>query len=232
MDGISCVAKAVQEDVQKQVWKNKKNVVTIYKGHDPKWFQDPPSDLSEFSINEDDFVAICVANARPSKGVAVLLEAVNQLDMYPNFHLLVVGRDLDKSPYTELIANNAMKDRIHVAGYRNDVPGLMAAANLQIQPSISGEGLPKTVIEGMAYALPSIVTTTGGSPELVKDGESGFIIETHDANALADKIKFFIENPNLAKEMGIKAQQFMHQEFSLAQTVEKHLQFFTTVINN
>ncbi|WP_354623894.1 glycosyltransferase family 4 protein [Psychromonas sp. MME2] len=127
VNGISCVAKAVQEDVQKQVWKNKKNVVTIYKGHDPKWFKDTPSDLSEFAIKKEDFVAICVANARPSKGVAVLLEAVNQLADYSNFHLLVVGRDLDKSPYSELIANNAMRARIHVAGYRNDVPGLMAA---------------------------------------------------------------------------------------------------------
>jgi glycosyltransferase involved in cell wall biosynthesis len=230
VDGVSCVAKAVQSDIKKQVWKNKDNVVAIYKGHDPKWFQDSPSDLSEFGITKDDFVAICVANARPSKGVSVLLEAVNQLAQFPNFHLLLVGRDLDKSPYTELVANSAMKDRIHVAGYRNDVPGLMAASNLQLQPSISGEGLPKTIIEGMAYALPSIVTTTGGSPELVKDGDSGYVVATNDIDALANKMKYCIENPEITKEMGLKAQQIMHQNFTLEKTVEKHLQFFESLI--
>lgn len=79
MNGIVCVSEAVRQDVVKRVWKNKDNVVTIYKGHELDWYKVPPTERSEFGLNEDDVVAITAAHVRPSKGISVLLEATKYI---------------------------------------------------------------------------------------------------------------------------------------------------------
>ncbi|RLA01112.1 MAG: glycosyltransferase family 1 protein, partial [Gammaproteobacteria bacterium] len=151
VDGVICVSDAVKEDIQKQVWKNKQNVTTIYKGHELAWYQDiQQGDLFEFDIKAEDFTVICAVNARPSKGIAVMLQAADQLADIENLHLLLVGKGMDQQPYSDLIANSKMKQRIHLAGYRFDAPSLVKASDLLVQPSISGEGLPRAVMEAMS----------------------------------------------------------------------------------
>ncbi|WP_232055076.1 glycosyltransferase family 4 protein [Vibrio taketomensis] len=117
-------------------------------------------------------IAVCAAHVRPSKGIDVLIEATHFVDN-PNFHLLLIGSgyepyfDMAKKPYVR-------ENSLHWPP--KDVPSIMAMADFQIQPSISGEGLPRTIIEAMANGTPSIVTTTGGSPELIEQNETGLIV--------------------------------------------------------
>jgi glycosyltransferase involved in cell wall biosynthesis len=106
----------------------------------------------------------------------------------------------------------------------------MAAANVQIQPSVSGEGLPKTVIEAMAMAVPSIVTTTGGNAEIVKDGVSGFVVETNNAHVIADKIHYIYHHATEAKIMGLKAQHYITTTLSVENTAQQHLAFFDRLL--
>ena len=230
VDGISCVADKVREDVAKQVWSNKHNVVAIHKGHNLAWYQTQAADLSILNITADDFIIICVANARPSKGVHVLLEAMQYLVKEPNIHLLLAGRGIDTAANQKLAQQASYPNNIHFLGYRTDVPELMAAADVQIQPSVSGEGLPKTVIEAMAMAIPSIVTTTGGNAEIVTDGVTGFVVETNDSHAIADKINYLYHNHNEAKTMGLKAQNYIATTLSVDNTAKQHLAFFKRLL--
>ncbi|SMY17597.1 glycosyltransferase family 4 protein [Photobacterium aquimaris] len=230
VDGISCVADKVREDVAKQVWSNQHNVVAIHKGHNLSWYQTQAADLSFLNITADDFVIICVANARPSKGVHVLLEAMQYLVKEPNIHLLLAGRGIDTTENQQLAQQAPYPNNIHFLGYRTDVPELMAAANVQIQPSVSGEGLPKTVIEAMAMAVPSIVTMTGGNAEIVEDGISGFVVETNNAHAIADKINYLYSHSTEAKNMGLKAQHYITTTLSVENTAQQHLTFFKRLL--
>ncbi|PSU22366.1 glycosyltransferase family 4 protein [Photobacterium kishitanii] len=230
VNGVSCVADKVREDVAKQVWTNKDNVVAIHKGHDLSWYQTQAADLSTLNITANDFVIICVANARPSKGVHVLLEAMQHLVNEPNIHLLLAGRGIDTVANQQLAQQAPYPNNIHFLGYRTDVPELMAAADVQIQPSVSGEGLPKTVIEAMAMAVPSIVTTTGGNAEIVEDGISGFVVETNNARAIADKINYLYHHRVEAKSMGLKAQQYIATTLSVENTAQQHLAFFERLL--
>lgn len=226
VDGISCVAQAVTDDVQKRVWKNQERVVTIYKGHDIAWYQAKKADLNTLGLPENAFCVICIANARPSKGVHILLESAQKLANLDNLHLLLVGRDMQTEPNLALAKQSGMNERIHFLGYRKDVPELLAASAVQIQPSISGEGLPKTIIEAMAMAIPSIVTTTGGGKELIIDGESGFIVPVQDPIAIADKIRLLHQSPDQRELMGQNAQKRMIDDFSCQESAKQHLAFF------
>ncbi|MGF1699873.1 glycosyltransferase family 4 protein [Photobacterium makurazakiensis] len=229
VNGIVCVSDAVRKDVSQRVWNNKENIVTIYKGHQLDWYSVEPTKRSEFNFTDNDVIAVCAAHVRPSKGISVLVEATHHIEN-PNFHLLLVGSGFE--PHLEEIKQSPMSERIHLVGHRKDVPSIMAMADFQVQPSISGEGLPRTIIEAMANGTTSVVTTTGGSPELVDDGKTGFIVPTRDAQALAVAMSKLIKDKSLTSQFSLAAQQKLVDEFNAKETVRKHIAFFEQLVKN
>jgi len=227
VDGIVCVSNAVQRDVVKRVWKKKQNVVTIYKGHQLDWYQVKPTPRSEFGLSDENIIAFCATHVRPSKGISVLLQATHFIDN-PNFHLILAGSGYE--PHFDEIKASPIADRIHYIGHRTDIPSLMTMADFQVQPSISGEGLPRTIIEAMANATPSIVTTTGGSPELVIDGETGYIVAAGDDRAFANAMNNLISSKARCIEMGLNAQKRLDTHFSAEETIKEHLAYFNRLI--
>jgi len=91
VDGIVGVSQAVTNDVKTRVWKNRDNVVTIYKGHQLDWYQVEPTQRSEFGLSDEHIIAAFAAHVRPTKGVNVLLEAIESISN-PNFHLILAGK--------------------------------------------------------------------------------------------------------------------------------------------
>jgi len=91
VDAICCNADAVRKDVLKRVWKNKDRVITIYKGHDISWFSKEKIDISTLNIPSDATLVTCVANARPCKGISVLIQASHFLHDIDNLYLLRGG---------------------------------------------------------------------------------------------------------------------------------------------
>lgn len=229
INGVICVSDSVRRDVTKKVWKNKNNVVTIYKGQSLEWYKVQPTDRLSLDLKESDIVGICAAHVRPSKGISVLLQATHKVEA-KNFHLLLAGHGFE--PHFDEIKDSPMSDRIHYIGHRSDVPSLMCMADIQIQPSISGEGLPRTIIEAMANGTPSIVTTTGGSPELVEDGKTGLIVPTNDAEELAKAINALSNDKALCVKMGENAKNRLEEAFGSEITVEKHLNYFYRLLES
>ncbi|WEM42435.1 glycosyltransferase family 4 protein [Photobacterium sp. DA100] len=229
VDAIVCVSEAVRKDVVKRVWKNPQNVVTIYKGHELHWYDVAPTDRASLGLGEEDIVAMCAAHVRPSKGISVLLKATHEIES-KNFHLVLAGHGFE--PHFQEMKDSPMADRIHYIGHRKDVPSLMAMADIQVQPSISGEGLPRTIIEAMANGTASVVTTTGGSPELVEDGCTGYIVPTNDASAFASAINKMAADKQICRDMGEAAKVRLQKEFSSKVTVKKHLELFNRIMNS
>jgi len=230
LDGIICVSDAVREVVASKLWLSRPTLVTIHKGHDIAWYNQPPAQLAEFGIDKNDFTVICVINARPSKGLSVMLEATDYLAHLEHLHLLLVGKNIDKEPYTTLINNSKMKQRIHVAGYRHDAPELIAASDILVQPSISGEGLPRTVMESLGYGTPPVITTTGGGKEVIQDGFNGFIVPVKDAPAIAERVTQLYNDRALIKEMSAHCKQTITTTFSLEATIDRYIQFFESLL--
>ena len=226
VDGVICVSDAVRDDVIQRVWRNHKQVVTIYKGHNLDWYDQQPADLSEFGVGPEHFVLICAVNVRRSKGIDLMLDACNSLAHLQNLHLLLVGKGMGAEPYASLIASNKMKERIHVAGFRTDAPELIAASDVLVQPSRSGEGLPRAVMEAMGYGTPVIITETGGGKEVVHDQESGYVIPVEDPSAIARSVESIYSNPELARSMSAKASSLLRDEYSSQITVDRYAEYF------
>jgi glycosyltransferase involved in cell wall biosynthesis len=232
VDGVICVSDAVRDDVVKRVWNNHDTVTTIHKGHNLEWYSANAADLTEFGITDDDFVLICAVNVRPSKGIDVMLAAANKLAHLRNLHLILAGKGMDSEPYASMIAKNEMRDRIHVAGFRTDAPELIAASDVLVQPSRSGEGLPRAVMEAMSYGIPVVITDTGGGKEVVEDGKSGFVVPVEDPEALAQRIEQLYKDPELLKRFSENGRQRLADDFSSDRTVEKYIAYFRSLISD
>ncbi|MGB5325954.1 MAG: glycosyltransferase [Pseudomonadales bacterium] len=189
VDAVICVARSVQDAVQQKILRKRVQLATIFKGHDLAWYQAPPADLQQLGIPEKAFVAVAAARFRPSKGLDVLIAATQYLAELPDLHLLVVGSGTDAPVYRQAVQKSPMRERIHCVGFRSDAPALIAASQVLVQASVDGEGLPRSILEGLAYGVPAISTAAGGAKEVLEEGHTGFIVPVRDPQAIAARLR-------------------------------------------
>ncbi|MEX2122866.1 MAG: glycosyltransferase family 4 protein [Woeseia sp.] len=235
IDRIVCVAEAIRQHFlsmrPKFLRMPAERPVTIHKGHKLEWYSDEPADLATVGIPKGAFVVGCVANYRPRKGIEILVEAIERLpqDIGRNIHLLLTGR-MDADALTRRIDRSPARDRIHRTGFREDAPSLSAACDVFCLPSTRREGLSRAIIEAMAYGVPPIVTDSGGSPELVVDGESGIVVPVNDSNAIAVAIERLCRDAGFRERLGKAARQRIATDFRSEDTVQKTIALYRSLV--
>lgn len=233
IDRIVCVADAVRDYFLEmrpaflRIPAHK--LVRIYKGHDLAWYTATPASLQALGIPADAFVVSCVANYRPRKGIEVLVDAMAELPRAAPIHLLLVGQ-MDAPRLAKRIAASPAADRIHRTGHRSDAPALTAASDVFVLPSIKREGLARSLIEAMAYAVPPIVTDCGGSPELVVAGVSGLVVPVRDARALAKAIATLYADADLRKRLGTAGRERIRRDFRIEDTIAQTLALYRSLV--
>ncbi len=203
--------------------------VTIYKGHRLEWYADPPADLAQFGIPDDAFVIGCTAAYRPRKGVEYLVDALAMLPTDIPAHLLLIGR-MDDRKLTRKIKASGVAEHIHRIGHRSDAPAVTAACDVFSLPSTKREGLARAIIEAMAYRVAPVVTDCGGSPELVVDGECGFVVPIKDARSLAEAFEKLYRDPDLRRRMGEAARERIGTQFRNEDTVRKTIALYEELV--
>jgi glycosyltransferase involved in cell wall biosynthesis len=235
VDRVICVAEAVRRYFLQMRWMGLRlppdKFVTIYKGHRLEWYREPPADLQPVGIPPEAFVVGCVANYRPRKGLEVLVEAAGLLAEQRQLHLLLVGH-MSSERLQQTIRNSPLRDRIHMVGYRPDAPALTAACDAYVLPALRREGLPKGVIEAMAYGVAPIVSDSGGSPELVVNGESGLVVPSGSAFHLAGAISYLMEHPEARRDMGQRARERIDHRFRIEDTIQKTAELYRELLNS
>ena len=220
IDRMVCVADAVRDHFlnMRPAWLRipEERLVTIRKGHSLEWYTDLPADLRALGVPEDAFTVVCVANYRPRKGIEMLVKAMSALP--GDVHLLLVGR-MDSARLRRHIAASPAANRIHCPGYRTDAPAVAAACDVAVLASLKREGLPRSVIEAMAYRVPPVVTDIGGSPEIVVDGVSGLVVPARDPAAIARAIHGLHDDPGLRTRLGAAARERIRTHFRIEDTI-------------
>jgi len=205
--------------------------VTIHKGHKLTWYTDTPVDLAVAGIPADAFTIGCTAAYRPRKGVEYLIEAVERMPDDIPAHLVLIGR-MDARKLDRRIARSPARERIHRVGFQTNAPAWSAACDVFCLPSVKREGLARAIIEAMAYGVPPVVTDSGGSPELVVDGESGFVVPIRDSQALADAFERLYRDPAMRQRMGAAARERIRTDFDHADTVRKTIALYEELVRD
>lgn len=159
-----------------------------------------------FHFAEDEFVLLLIGNDWKNKGLGALLKACALLTDLP-LRLLVVGSD-DPIFFQPLIEKLRMQDRLRFEAPSSDVLSFYAAADLYVGPSLEDSfGLP--ILEAMACGLPVIASAHAGASELVRDGETGFILrDPQDHLQLAQLIRRIYADQTLRLAVGQAASRY------------------------
>ena len=106
-----------------------------------------------------------------------------------------------------------ISDSVVLIGFRHDLDSLIAGADIVVLPSFS-EGLPNIALEAAAAGIPIVATAVGGTPEVVVDGRTGFLVPPDEPMALANRIIGLLNAPHQRLEFGAVARRRMLEEFS------------------
>jgi len=147
----------------------------------------------------------CAGRLVPRKGVDDLLRALQLVvPRRPDARLLIVGDGPDRPRIERLVAEYGLKDHVTLCGYlaRPRLDAVLGAAWVQVVPSRYLEPFANVVAEAMMRGTVVVATATGGTPEVVRDGVTGFLFAPGNADALAARLISLLDDRSLAERMG------------------------------
>lgn len=164
-----------------------------------------------------------VGTVKPVKGQAVLLEALTPLlRENPRVRLVLAGTA--EGAYADALARAAAEagvaDRVLRPGPLEDVPGLLAALDLFVLPSLS-EGMSNALLEAMASGRAIVATAVGGNPECLDGGSCGVLVPPGDPAALASAVRALLAEPARAAGLGARARARAQGEYGLDRMLER-----------
>ena len=155
------------------------------------------------------------------KGLDTLIDAMPGIvAQHPGAKLVIVGDGDLRGALEAQVARLNLGAHVTFTGERDDVPALLAGADIFVLPSVS-EGLPISLLEAMAARLPIVATHVGGIPELVVEGETGRLTAPGDAPALADAMLSLLDHPAQCRAAGMAGHARLQTHFSQSSMVAR-----------
>ena len=153
-----------------------------------------------------------------SKGPGDLVDALPGVHKeHPDARLVVVGGEMEPGFLAELqhLARDLGVERhVSFTGRRNDVPRLMAAADVYAMPSLY-EPFGLVYLEAMAMELPVVALNSGGTPEVVVHGETGLLSDPGDLDALTAHLVRLLDDPDERARMGERGRRLVEERFTI-----------------
>ncbi len=173
-------------------------------------------------LSETDLVVGMVACFKPQKDpLSFVRLAAAVREKLPHVRFFLVGDGVLRGEIARLIGSFGLQENILLLGWRRDMPLIYAAMDLCVLTSL-WEGLPIAIMEAMASGVPVIVTDTGGVRDVVRDGETGYLVKAADVEAMRDKVILLLKDPELREDIAGRAVEWIRNDlFSLRHMMHK-----------
>jgi glycosyltransferase involved in cell wall biosynthesis len=156
----------------------------------------------------EDFVVGTVGHLAGHKGHRIFVAAAGRIaSVNPRLRFLIAGRGEEEGALRRQIGDLGLEKVFRLAGFSEEVAGLLPALDLFVFPSLSGEGSPAALKEAMACGLPIAASRISGIGEIVSEGVEGVLVPPGDAQALASAIVRFASDRSLALESGRRGRE-------------------------
>lgn len=218
---------AVSEDIRQRVIRERnlspEKVLTIHYGVDLAKFapEDQTLTRADIGVADNHLVLGTVARFDYPKGHKYLIDAAPDIvRRFPNVHFVFVGDGPLRLEIEQQIKQLGLKDYFILLGFRRDIKQLLGVFDLFILPSLS-EGLPNAVLEAMACSNPVVATAVNGVVEVVKEGETGYLVPPADPTRMAEAVIKMLGSPENMKDMGKEGRERVVNHFSVEQQISK-----------
>ncbi len=222
-DHIICSSQLHKDVCRKNLYLADDRISVVYGCVDVNRFRPDASNgafRKEIGVSEEDFLVCLLGRLSPVKGHEYALKTLAALkDLPKTVKLVCVGYECERSLVwlkgeAELLG---VLDRLIFVGKCKDLPSVIASMDVGIITSIGSEANSRATLEYMASGLPVVSTRVGVIPELIVEGETGFITGIHDSDAMAEKIRYLVLNPDKCKQMGVAGRKRIEEHFVLKQ---------------
>jgi glycosyltransferase involved in cell wall biosynthesis len=171
-----------------------------------------------------------VARLDLQKGFEYLLRAVRELcGIFRELKVVIVGEGPDRKLIEDMIWQYSLESNVILAGQQTDMPGVYAAMDIFVLPSLS-EGLPMTILEAMAASKPAIATRVGAVPSVIKHGETGLLVDPRDVDGLRDALARLLSQPDLCRRMGAAGHDWVSRTYTSEAMALKYRQMYDEVL--
>jgi len=168
----------------------------------------------------------------PKKGVEDIIQAFQQVrGLHPHTRLVLLGEGSSRRELEQQARSTGLADRIHFPGFRRDIPELLPAFDIIVQPSIS-EGLSLAILEGMAAGKPVVACDIPGNREIITSGVNGILVPPSDPHGMAVALRFLLDNPSCARKLSKTALPDCRKRFSQDRMVRQILGLYDALLSD
>jgi glycosyltransferase involved in cell wall biosynthesis len=229
MDHVVCVSEAQAAKVRRAGVRPER-ISVIYNAINPSRFQEPDeryrAKLLRYFRQPRTYIVGAAGRLSPEKGFDVLITAAEQvLREHPSAGFVVFGDGPERARLQQQINAAGIGPSFVLAGFRADLDRFLPHFDLMVLPSYT-EGLPNAVLEAFGAGVPVVATAVGGTPEVIEDGESGFLVPAGDSAKMAERICVSLDNADELPEMGCKGRLCVQEKFGFAMQAHLYRELF------
>jgi glycosyltransferase involved in cell wall biosynthesis len=209
-----------------------KKIHVIYNGIDLQNFPGAPGDatgtISDTSNRMGAFVIGHVGRFVRQKGQYLLLEAVSKLKgRGVSFQLRIAGAGKLEATLRQEVSGKGLDTEVVFTGFAHDIKAFMEDIDVFVLPSL-WEGFGYVLVEAMACGKPVVAFNISSNPEIVVNGQTGFLVPPFDTDAMAGRLEQLASDLKLGKQLGLAGSQRVRQHFSLEKSTEALIRLITT----
>lgn len=234
-DHFHAISETVRDSAIENLRIDPQRITVVERGRDPRRLgqrddQRRAAVRRGLGLDLDAEVLLNIGRQEYQKGQSFLLEAFEDLAAErPGLVLLIAGRRGGASGLLEeLRSKSAFPDRIRMLGYRQDVPDLLAAADLFVFPSLY-EGQGCAVLEAMGLGLPIVAADIPAVREAVESERTGLLVAPGSRAALGAGIRRLLDDPLRAAELGRRSQEVFLARYTIERSAERMIDLYRRV---
>ncbi len=229
-DAVIAVSQYTADDMVEWGYPRAK-IHVVHHGVTDQWLHQPRRPAYVFDAMRERRVIFHPARMSLAKGSMVVLEAFHRLHQrYPDTFLLMAGtsqtvdwdsvQNQEIAAIEEKIARYQLTEAVGIRTFEwPEILGAYDAASVVVYPSVFAEPFGIVVIEAMARGRPTVITRSGGMPEIVQHGHSGWVVEPNQVEALTEALVWLLDHPDHAEQLGARARERVMRKFSASRMV-------------
>lgn len=177
-------------------------------------------------LPEDAVIVSNIAFFKPVKNLPLFVEVAADIHRRtPNTHFVLVGEGDERPRIEEAIRRLGLTQAFTLPGRQSNPVGWYQASDVLLMTSLS-EAFPLTIVEAAACGAPAVSTAVGGVPDIIRDGETGFLAPPEDKATLTQRLLQLCTDESLRVRMGFQARQRVLREFSQERMLQGYAQLF------
>lgn len=235
-DRIICVSEFVRQYAIDKGFSPEK-LITIYSGIDLHKFQPNLKNAQvireNIGIPEDSFAIAIVSRIKNlhNKGHADILSVLEKYEGAKNWHLMVIGKGKGKWKLKYLVWKNHLGNRIHTLGHIVNVQEVLDSADAVVLPS-KFETFGLVLAEAMAMEKPVVTYAVGGTPEVIYDQHTGFLVEKDNIDELYEKLAMLANDKALRHAMGKQGRLWVEDKFPSNVMLDNIIGIYQDLLSN